>query len=302
MNPLVSIIVPVHNREHVLERCLCSLRTQTYDNFEFIIINDGSTDHSKQIIDKYESLDSRFIIIHKENEGVSETRNLGLSLAKGEYVQFVDSDDWLPTHATQSYVSSIENDCEMVISDYNRVVEKNIMVRGHMFVSGIISQEEFALQMMRAPANFYYGVLWNKLYRLDIIRQNNIHFQKERYWCEDFLFNLEYLKFVKQVYVLPEELYYYVRTPGSLSSIATDVKEILKMKTSIFEYYKDLYESLDLYDDNKFIIRRFYVDFARDKVKGVKIIRGINVRKTAKKMTSKKAKIISKLKSLPQKK
>lgn len=284
MNPLVSIIVPVYNGELVVERCLCSLKSQTYDNLEFIIINDGSHDHSKQIMDKYAQLDSRFHMVHKENEGVSVARNLGLSLAKGEYVQFVDCDDWLTTDATQSLVDAISNNCEMAICDYNRVVEKNILVRGHMFVNGVISQEEFALQMMRAPANYYYGVLWNKLFRLDIIREHELDFPKERDWCEDFQFNLEYLKYTKQVYVLPRELYYYVRTKGSLSTLPLDIREVFKMKTALFEYYKSLYESLNLYDDNKMMIRRFYVDFARDKTKNVKLIRGINVKNTTHKM------------------
>lgn len=284
MKPLVTIIVPVYNGERVVERCLCSLKTQTYDNLEFIIINDGSTDHSRQILDKYAELDSRFRIIHKENEGVSASRNIALELAQGDYVQFVDCDDWLPNDATASLVEAMSHDCEMVICDYNRVVEKNIVVRGHMFVCGIISQEEFALQMMRAPANYYYGVPWNKLFQLEIIRQHNLTFPIELDWCEDFQFNLEYLKYVNHVYVLPKELYYYVRTKGSLSSIPLDIREVFKMKTALFEYYKELFETLDLYEDNKLTIRRFYLDFARDKTKNIKIIRGVNVQKATQRM------------------
>lgn len=295
MNALVSIIVPVYNRENVLERCLCSLKSQTYENLEFIIIDDGSSDHSPQILDKYAALDSRFHIIHKENEGVSATRNLGIKLAKGKYIQFVDSDDWLANHATEDLVAAIIHNCDLAICDYNRVVEKNIVVRGHMFVDGIISREEFALQMMRAPANYYYGVLWNKLYRLDIIQKYALNFSEEWDWCEDFLFNLEYMKYIKNVYVLPKELYYYVRTKGSLSSVAGDAKEIFKMKTSLYEYYKSLYEDLDLYSEHKLYIRRFYIDFARDKVKSVKYIRGINI-KTVPKGTNKKR--LRKLKQL----
>lgn len=278
MNPLVSMIVPVYNGEKVIERCLCSLKGQTYNNIEIIVINDGSKDHSKQIIDKYANLDKRIRAVHKENAGVSEARNQGLQLAQGEYVQFVDCDDWIPNHATESLVKAMLQDCQMVICDYNRVVEKNIVVRGHMFVDGIITKEEFALQMMRAPANYYYGVLWNKLFKMDIIREQSITFPNDRDWCEDFCFNLEYLKYVEHVYVLPEELYYYVFTKGSLTSSVTDVRKIFKMKTELYEYYKELYESLDLFQDNKMQVRRFYLDFARDKVKLVKVVRGVDVR------------------------
>lgn len=278
MNPLVSVIVPVYNGERVVERCLCSLRAQTYDNLEFIIINDGSTDHTEQILDKYASLDSRFRVMHVENAGVSEARNLGLSIANGVYAQFVDCDDWLTNDATSSLVTAILNNCEMVICNYNRVVERNIVVRGHSRVEGRITSEDYALLMMKAPANYYYGVLWNKLFRLDIIREHHILFPKERDFAEDFQFNLEYLKYVNHVYVLQRELYYYVLTRGSLSAFPFDVKEVINMKTALFEYYKSYYESIDLYDNNKMIIRRFYLDFARDKIKGVKIIRGVNVK------------------------
>ena len=163
----------------------------------------------------------------------------------------------------------------MVICDYNRVVDNNIIVKGHIPEEGPISRTEFALYMMKAPANYYYGVLWNKMFRMDIIRKYELDFPKEIDWCEDLRFNLEYLQYVKHVYVLQKPLYYYVLTKGSLAQSRTDLIDNLRVRNFLFEQYKALYESLDLYEDNKLRIRSFYIDFARDKNKQIKMIEGI---------------------------
>ncbi len=278
MKPLVSMIIPVYNSEKVIERCLRSLVGQTYENIEIIVLNDGSQDHTMQVLDKYAQLDARIRVINKPNSGVSDTRNQGLKLAKGDFVQFVDSDDWLPNDATEQLVNGMLQNCEMVICDYNRVVENNIIVKGHIPEEGPISRTEFALYMMKAPANYYYGVLWNKMFRMDIIKAHELDFPKEIDWCEDLRFNLEYLQYVKQVYVLQKPLYYYVLTKGSLAQSRADFSEIfenLRIRNYLFEQYKALYESLDLYEDNKLRIRSFYIDFARDKNKEIKMIEGI---------------------------
>lgn len=275
MNPLVSIIIPVYNGEKHIERCLRSLIGQTYENIEIIVLNDGSIDHTIQILEKYAKLDSRIIIIDKPNSGVSDTRNQGLKLAKGEFVQFVDADDWLPNDATKQLIDGMLDNCELVICDYNRVVDKNIVVKGHIPEEGPISRAEFALYMMKAPANYYYGVLWNKMFRMDIIKEHKLDFPVEIDWCEDLRFNLEYLQYVKHVFVLQKPLYYYVLTKGSLAQSRTDMIDNLRVRNLLYEQYKALYESLDLYEEHKLRIRSFYIDFARDKNKEVKMIEGI---------------------------
>ena len=275
MKPLVSVIIPVYNGEQHIERCLRSLIGQTYENIEILVLNDGSYDHTMQILKKYSSLDSRIVVVDKPNSGVSDTRNQGLKLAKGEYVQFVDSDDWLPNDATEQLVAGMLCGCEMVICDYNRVVDNNIVVKGHIPEEGPISRTDFALYMMKAPANYYYGVLWNKMFRMDIIKTHGLDFPIEIDWCEDLRFNLEYLQYVKQVYVLQKPLYYYVLTKGSLAQSRTDMLDNLRVRNLLFEQYKALYESLDLYEEHKLRIRSFYIDFARDKNKEIKMIEGI---------------------------
>lgn len=269
MKPLVSIIVPIYNGEKCIERCLASIRNQTYENIEVLVVDDGSRDHTEQILSRYEKLDARFHIIRKANTGVSDSRNFAIRLARGRYLQFADGDDWIRRDTTERFVTAMENSgCDMVISDYYRVVGHRVIRKGHINVDGVLTRKEFAEYMMKAPADFYYGVLWNKFFRGDIIRQNGLLCSTELDWCEDFRFNLEYLQYVSKICVLQEPTYYYVKTKGSLvDSVGTDFSEMIRTKKILFSYYKELYQSLDLYEKNRLRLQAFYVEFARDKVK-----------------------------------
>ena len=266
-NPLVSIIIPIYNREQTLERCLCSIIRQTYPHLEIIAVDDGSTDHSRVILERYEKKDPRLHVIYKKNSGVSESRNLGLQMAKGDFVQFVDADDWLTRDATSLLLQAMEPDIQLVISDYYRVIGRRIWIKGHIPASSSMSRAEFAKYMMKSPANFYYGVIWNKFYRMDIIKENQLYFAHDLDWCEDFKFNLEYLKYTSNVQVLTTPFYYYVKTKGSLVDSKIDLKETIRTKKILFGYYKELYQILDMYEENKLKIQSFYLEFARDKVK-----------------------------------
>ena len=157
--------------------------------------------------------------------------------------------------------------CEMIISDYYRVVNNSILHKGHIEKEGLISRKEFAECMMKAPANFYYGVLWNKFFRKDIIEKYALECSLELDWCEDFQFNLEYLQYAHSVYVIQTPLYYYVKTKGSLVDTKIDLTQTIRTKKILFEYYKELYQSLDLYEKNRLRIQSFFVEFARDKKK-----------------------------------
>ena len=266
-NPLITIIIPIYNREQTLERCLCSVLRQTYSHLEIIAVDDGSTDHSRVILDKYQKKDSRLRVVRKENSGVSESRNLGLQLARGEYIQFVDADDWITRDATEILLKAMQTGSEMVITDYYRVIGRKIWIKGHIPASSLMSRAEFARYMMKSPANFYYGVTWNKFYRMDIIRDNALFFSRELDWCEDFKFNLEYLKYVSNIRVETRPIYYYVKTNGSLVDSKIDLRETIRTKRILFGYYKELYQALDMYEENKLKIQSFYLEFARDKIK-----------------------------------
>lgn len=271
--PLVSIIVPVYNGEKTIERCLRSIQNQSYSNIEIIVVNDGSTDHTQRIIDKYVAADSRFHAITKQNSGVSNSRNTGMQAASGEYFQFVDGDDWLIKQATEEFVkTALTFGCEMVVSDYYRVNGRRISTKGHIDAGPVITKMKYAEFMMKAPANFYYGVLWNKFFRADIIKKFQLSCSPELDWCEDFQFNLEYLLYVGKVGVVARPLYYYVKTRGSLVDTQVNFQATVRTKRILFDYYKELYRTIDIYEENKIRINKFYFSFAHDKTRKIKYV------------------------------
>lgn len=267
-NPLVSIIVPVYNAETYLNRCIDSICNQQYKNFELLLIDDGSTDQSAQILDSYAAQDSRIHVYHRDNCGVSATRNYALSLCKGDYIQFLDSDDWIPSDSTKLLVRcAIEQDCDLVIADFYRVVGERISQKGDIEIDHLLTRQEFANYMMENPADFYYGVLWNKLYRTDIIRDNQLRMDSDISWCEDFLFNLEYIRHSNTFYALQAPVYYYFKRKGSLVSQSFSISNTIKTKLNIFDYYnqfyKDTYEEAD-YENIRLHVYSFLFAAAKD--------------------------------------
>lgn len=268
VKPMVSIIVPVYNAQDFIERCVDSILQQEYTNFELLLLDDGSTDRSGEICDRYAEADKRVCVIHKENSGVSDTRNLALDRAKGNYIQFVDSDDWIAADATRLFVETAENTrCDMVICDFYRVVGERVSHKGDIKAEGLLTMEEFAGYMMEDPADFYYGVLWNKFYRNEIIKKHNLRMDHSISWCEDFMFNLEYLRYAEHVCPIHNPLYYYVKRKGSLVSQGLSLSNTIKMKRDVFSYYNNFYKHVfdeEQYEKNRLQVYKFLVDSASD--------------------------------------
>lgn len=268
MTPKVSIIVPVYNAEKTIGRCIESILNQEYEDFELLLMNDGSKDASGSICDEYAQKDERVRVIHKENSGVSATRNMALDLASGTYLQFLDADDWITPNATRLFVEAAEQyNCDMVIADFYRVVGERVSHKGAIEGEGILTREEFAAQMMENPADFYYGVLWNKLFRREIVEKYKLRMDSDISWCEDFMFNLEYIRHCEVFYALQVPIYYYVKTKGSLASQGMNISKTIKMKLMVFEYYNDFYKHVlteEDYEKNRIQVYKFLVDAAGD--------------------------------------
>ena len=278
MNPTVSIIVPVYNAESSIARCIESIIHQEYQDFELLLINDGSKDASGEICDSYVQKDNRIRVIHKEYSVVSDTRNMALDLAQGTYLQFLDADDWITPNATRTFVETAKNtNADMVISDFYRVVEKRVSHKGSIEQEGLFTRNEFASFMMENPADFYYGVLWNKLYRRDIVEKYHIRMNADISWCEDFMFNLEYIRYAESFYVVTLPLYYYVKTKGSLATQGMNISKTIKMKLMVFEYYNNFYKQVfteEDYEKNRLQVYRFLVDAASDGIVPLSILPG----------------------------
>ncbi|MFQ8879299.1 MAG: glycosyltransferase family 2 protein [Roseburia hominis] len=268
MNPTVSIIVPVYNAKNYLQRCIDSILHQEYTDYELFLVDDGSTDGSGDICDAYAAADARITVIHKENTGVSDSRNLAISQARGTYLQFLDSDDWITPDATKLFVrAATEHDCDLVIADFYRVVGERVSHKGDIEDDGVLTREEFAAHMMENPADFYYGVLWNKLYRRDLVEKYHLRMDVSVNWCEDFLFNLEYILHANVFYALQAPVYYYVKTKGSLASQGLSITKTVKMKFMVFEYYNEFYKNVydeKAYEKKRLSVYRFFLDAASD--------------------------------------
>ena len=265
--PLVSLIIPIYNLADYLPQCLDSVRKQTYENLEALLINDGSTDASLAVCREYSRRDSRFQLIDKANSGVSDSRNQALDRAEGKYIQFLDGDDWLSPDATETLVHAAESTgADLVLAHFYRVVEERVAARGHIKAQRVLTRQEFAEEMMKAPANYYYGVLWNKLYRRSIIEAHRLRFDSQVNWCEDFLFNLEYIEYVRLVSAVPKPIYYYRKRESSLVSSQVSLRRNIAMKMQTFDYYKELYQRLDLYEEQKAKVYSYFLSAATDGV------------------------------------
>ena len=238
----VSVIVPVYNGEKSIERCAGSILNQDYPELELILVDDGSRDHSWEIMQALAAADHRVKAIHQENGGVSSARNRALAEARGTYVQFADVDDWLPMDATKMLVREMEaQSSELAVGDFYRVVDGNVSEKGSIETGGALTLQQYADAMMLSPADLYYGVLWNKLYQRDIIEQYSIRMDENISYSEDMIFNLEYLLHVKSVAILKAPVYYYQYTKGSLVDQSLNLSSTIKMKKSVIGYYNEFF-------------------------------------------------------------
>lgn len=268
MEPKVSIIVPVYNAEKGLARCVNSILNQEFRDFELILMDDGSRDRSREICDGYARADARVVVVHKENTGVSDTRNQAIARARGTFLQFVDSDDWLTADATKLMVRAAEETgCDLVIADFYRVVGEMVSRKGDIDADQVIGREAFVGFMMENPADYYYGVLWNKLYRREIVKAHGIRMDAKISWCEDFLFNLEYVRYATTFYALRTPVYYYVKTKGSLVNQKISLSRTVEMKLAMFECYNDFFKHVldeEAYERKRLQVYHFLVDAAKD--------------------------------------
>ena len=243
--PKISIIVPVYNAEKAVGRCIESILNETWRDSEVLLVDDGSKDRSSEILDEYAAKDARVRVIHQQNAGVSAARNRALSEARGEYIRFLDADDWLSEDSSRLLIRSIEEDrSDLVVADFYRVVGDRVAQRGSIDVNGVLSRREYAEYMMASPADYYYGVLWNKLYKREIIEKYQLRCNEELSFCEDFCFNLEYILHCEKISTLTVPVYYYVKTDGSLVSQNLNPARLVRMKTEIFRYYDQFYREV----------------------------------------------------------
>jgi glycosyltransferase involved in cell wall biosynthesis len=227
-NVKVSIIVPVYNVEKFLFRCINSLINQSLKEIEIILINDGSTDSSPRICDYFSSLDTRIKVLHKQNEGLGLARNSGLFLAVGEFVAFVDSDDFVDLKMYETlYFSATNLHLDILFCGYNRVVKNKIFQNSKSGVLKLFSNkcqiDYFLLDMIGTPPDYYDDRKYQMstciaIYSNHILKSNNIIFFSEKeFISEDLIFHIDVLQKVCKIGVLSDSFYFYCDNDDSTS-------------------------------------------------------------------------------------
>lgn len=224
---LVTIIVPAYNVENYIEECLNSIINQTYHSIEVLVVDDGSTDNTYEVIKNVAGLDARIKPFTKPNSGVSDTRNFALKQAMGTYIQFVDGDDTLEPTAVEALVNAIENEYDFVNCMYNRIDEAGKLDKEqYSFCNKYIALEDFEdtvafIKDELMPYHVGFEV-WDKLFKTDIIKSHNITFNKDCHIGEDLAFIINYSFYAKNINCIGERLYNYRLRGNSAMQTAND--------------------------------------------------------------------------------
>lgn len=230
-----SVIIPIYNAEKTLSRCIDSLISQNYPDAEIILINDGSTDNSGAICQSYQLRYSQIVYISKENEGVSTARNVGLEIAKGKYILFVDSDDYVSDHYFQSIDSALSSsNSDLLQFSHCKVNGKSeIQVLRTPCLSNTF--EEYTSKICHAICHKTINSPWSKAYRRNLIAENHLRFRPDLSIGEDRLFNIQYALFAKS-YCVSNEVIYYVDTSSDVSLSRKKRSDLWELLQRAYQY------------------------------------------------------------------
>lgn len=245
---MISIIVPIYNCKQYLHKCLDSLIHQTYSNIEILLIDDGSTDGSASICEEYCRNDARVRVIHKENEGVSSARNAGISISTGDYIIFVDADDWLDCDACKKIVDQIDEKIYLYFWNFRKCVGDLAESQKNFYRPTSI--QELMSDIIACPVyqNPYIRASWGKVYKRELI--NDLIFPEDIYIGEDACFLLECLKkisSIQQVKFISDSWYNYRIIQSS--AVRKYKKDLLEQSIAQFKYIKNFVSNMDITDE-----------------------------------------------------
>lgn len=249
MEELISVIVPVYNAEKTLERCLNSILQQVYKEIEVICVDDGSKDNSLSTLKRFEQFDKRVKVITKVNEGVSVARNVGIKASNGQYILFVDSDDYIEKNMILDlYQAMKKTEADIAIEGYREINhESSIEVYDY---KNCIEKKDFLLKCIQHTG----GVVCSKLYTTAVIKENNIFFRKDLSLSEDLIFALECMKRAKRLIQIEQADYVYDRRNEKCRKI--DVIERLKKNITVHNLIVELLEDQEIEEKKEILKKR----------------------------------------------
>lgn len=249
----LTVIVPAYNVEKYIEKCLASLVNQTYKNLKILVVNDGSTDNTKQIIEKYEKEYENLKLLNKKNGGLSSARNFGLKNTKTKYVTFVDGDDYLELNTYELIMKKIEEEkTDLGIFNFKKVYSQKII---NSKLDEKIYNKNF-LKYLFSKSIEADIVVWNKIFKTDIILKNQIYFENRAYF-EDTGFIFRYLYFIKKVSLVELPLYNYIQRENSITKKFNPI--IINSCENTYKIIKEFYIENNKYEKYRNEIEDMYL-------------------------------------------
>lgn len=258
MDPLISIIVPIYKVEKYLEKCIGTIMDQTYKNIEIILVDDGSPDNSPQICDEYAKKDSRIIVIHQKNGGLSNARNSALNIAKGEYIGFVDGDDYIANDMYETLYNAIkENNAQMAICRAFNVNENGELMQDE--IQPDIKEDIKVFTKYEAMKEMLFdknirGYVWSKLFKRDCFE--NLRFPEGRNY-EDIAISIKCFEKTDRIVYVNKQIYYYVQRENSIDHVKSEknLRDAIEVSYERYKYVKENYPELRKYNIYAFIHR-----------------------------------------------
>ncbi len=276
---MISVIIPVYNTAPYLNRCVQSVIDQLYQDWECILVDDGSTDDSGRLCDKWALCDSRVKVIHQVNQGVSSARNHGLEKSKGEYICFIDSDDWVEPEYLEDLLKGLEFDYISLVSTGNIHHLKDGTIKYYQVDQKIVfSMNSSYVKPFIDVIGLFYGPT-SKLYFRSIINEYSIRFPYNYSLGEDLIFNFSYLNHVNKVVCLPFSNYHYIK--GVSESLTTKERDdLFNNQYSLWKIQKSFLQDKNMWDglSQRFFYNKlweivhtgvFSVNYSLSKVKSV---------------------------------
>lgn len=265
MNPFISVIVPIYNVERYLRKCISSLLDQTYDNYELILVNDGSPDNCGAICDEFANNNEKIKVLHLENGGVCRARNKGMAIAKGEFFCFVDSDDWVEPYYLEDFANKVDADDTMVIQDACRDLDDENSQRNFFGFDdeSFILKKEFSKMIKKKDIYTPGGYPWNKIFSKKIIQENKLQFDPEIKLGDDEKWNLEYYQYVKKVVYSSRPNYHYIYNPASISNQKRPFERELLRYAFRAKYANFVINHYDNKEENTHLLSKHLDEFFR---------------------------------------
>lgn len=261
---LVTVIVPVWNMEDRIENCISSIQHQTWRNLQIIVINDGSTDLTQQIVEKIAQVDERVQLINQSNAGVSEARNRGLDLAAGKWIMFVDSDDYIEPNCIECLMGHVYGNTDIVVSAYKVRVGNEVLSNKPCHTAATVmnfeGKEEIAKLLLLNGwiERIALWSVWGGIIKREVIYKNGLHFDRSISISEDELFSLDCYAAAQKITIINEPLYIVWKKEKSLSSKGCSMERALSAKKKLLKKKMMLYSCWGLYDENMEVNQMVY--------------------------------------------